>query len=84
MCSDGVCGMFCGQKRSPAFAGALHRQGRGAFFVLLSVCIVTLGQGGSKWFLYRIRLRTWGTVNKKMVLFAFVTVRTNHLFVSSA
>ena len=24
--------MFCGQKRSPSFADALRRQGRGAFF----------------------------------------------------
>ena len=65
VCSEGVCGMFCGQKRSPSFAGTLHRQGRGAFFVFLAVCIVALGQRVGKWFLYRTRLRNWGAVNKE-------------------
>lgn len=36
VCSEGVCGMFSGQKRSPAFAGDFHRQGRGAFFMFPS------------------------------------------------
>ena len=32
-----VCGRFCGQQRSPALAGALHRQGRRAFFMSLNI-----------------------------------------------
>ena len=42
MCCAAVCGASCGQKRSPPFAGAFRRRGQGAFFVSLTVCIVTL------------------------------------------
>ena len=43
--SGAVCGGFCGQKRSPALAGVFRRQGRGAFFVPLTACIVPLWTG---------------------------------------
>ena len=63
--SGTVCGRFCGQKRSPALAGVFRRQGRGAFFMPLTACIVPLWTGLSKSFLRRPRLRNWGTENKK-------------------
>ena len=43
--SGAVCGRFCGQKRSPALGGVFRRQGRGAFFMLLTACIVPLWTG---------------------------------------
>lgn len=55
--SEAVCGRFCGQKRSPALAGYFYRQGRGAFFMPLTACIVPLWTGLSKSFLCRPRLR---------------------------
>ena len=55
----------CGQKRSPALAGAIYQQGRGAFFMSLTACIVTLRVELSNSFLHRPRLRNQGTVNKR-------------------
>ena len=66
--SGTVCGRFCGQKRSPALAGAFRRQGRGAFFMPLTACIVPLPAGLSKSFLRHPRFRNWGTVNKKCAI----------------
>ena len=66
--SGTVCGRFCGQKRSPALADVFRRQGRGAFFMPLTACIVPLWTGLSKSFLCRPQLRNWGAVNKKGIL----------------
>lgn len=55
----------CGQKRSPALAGAIYQQGRGAFFMSLTAYIVTLRVELSNSFLHRPRLRNQGTVNKR-------------------
>ncbi len=65
MWSGTVCGRLCGQKRSPALADVFRRQGRGAFFMPLTACIVPLSTGLSKSFLCRPQLRNWGTGNKK-------------------
>ena len=43
--SGTVCGRLCGQKRSPVLADVFRRQGRGAFFMPLTACIVTLRAG---------------------------------------
>ena len=42
----------------------IFRLGRGAFFIPLTACIVTLRAGLSKSFLRCPRLRNWGAVNK--------------------
>ncbi len=64
MCYTAVCGGSCGQKHSLPFAGAFRRRGRGAFFMPLTACIVTLTAGLGKYFLRRPYRRNWGAVDK--------------------
>ena len=48
----------------PVPAGFFHRQGRGAFFLHRTVCIVTRREGLNKLFPRCPRLRNWRAVNK--------------------